>query len=93
MLDCRTYWGADIGSDHELVVAKLMLMLARNIKPKATGRLDVTKLREERYQVAYQEEVTKRITDLDMEVCSVEEGWASWRDAVMGASEAIVGRQ
>ena len=38
--------------------------------------------------MAYQEEVTKRITDLDMEVCSVEEGWVSWRDAVMDAAEA-----
>ena len=92
-LDCRTYWGTDIGSDHELVVAKLKLKLARKIKPKATKRLDVKKLREERYQVAYQEEATKRITDLDMEVCSVEEGWASWRDVVMGTSGAIVGRK
>ena len=39
--------------------------------------------------MTYQEEVTKRITDLDMEVCSLEEGWASWRDAVMNAAEAI----
>lgn len=38
--------------------------------------------------MAYQEEVTKRITDLDMEVCSVEEGWVSWRDVVMDAAEA-----
>ena len=93
MLDCRTYRGADIGSDHELVVAKLRLKLARNIKPKATGRLDFTMLKEERHQVEYQEEVTERITDLNVEVCSVEEGWASWRDAVMGTSEAIVGRK
>ena len=44
MLDCRTYRSADIGSDHELVVAKLRLKLGRKIKPEATRRLDVKKL-------------------------------------------------
>lgn len=33
----------------EFVVAKLRLKLAQKIKPKATRRLDVKKLREERY--------------------------------------------
>ena len=66
LLDCRTYWGADIGSDHELVVAKLRLKVAQKIKPKETRRLDAGKLREERYQTTYQEEMTKRINELDM---------------------------
>jgi len=64
------------------------------MKPKETRRLDVKKLRVERYQVAYQDEVTKRITDLDLEEGSfVEEGWASWRDAVMGAAEDWISRK
>ena len=43
--------------------------------------------------MAYQEEVTKRIADLDMEVCTVEDGWVSWHDAVMGTTEATVGQK
>ncbi|XP_068692975.1 craniofacial development protein 2-like [Montipora capricornis] len=46
-LDCRTYRGADIGSDHELAVAKLRRKLANAYRPKATRRLDVEKLKDE----------------------------------------------
>ena len=49
LLDCCTYRGADIGSDDELVVAKLGLKLASVNRPKATWRLDVEKLRDESY--------------------------------------------
>ena len=84
------WWGADIGSDHELVVAKVRLKLASANRPKATRRLDVEKLRGESYLKEYQEEVT-RFTGIDMAQCSVEEGWRSWRDAVKGAAEYTIG--
>ena len=62
MLDCRPYWRTDIGSDHELVVAKLRLKLASANRPKATRSLDVEKLRDESYQTEYREEVTSSLT-------------------------------
>ena len=62
-------------------------------RPKATRRLDVGKLRDESYLKEYREEVTRRFkfTGIDMAQCSVEEGWRSWRDAVKGAAETIIG--
>ena len=91
LLDCRTYRGADIGSDHEIVVAKLRLKLSSANRPKATRRLDVEKLRDESYLKEYREEVTRRFTGIDMAQGSVEEGWRSWRDAVKEAAEYNIG--
>ena len=91
LLDCRMCLGADIGSDHVLVVAKLRLKLASANRPKATRRLDVEKLRDESYLKECREEVTRRFTGIDMAQCSVEEGWRSWRDAVKGAAEYTIG--
>ena len=91
LLDCRTYRQADIGSDRELVVAKLRLKLASASRPKALRRLDVEKLRDESYLKEYREEVTRRFTGIDMAQGSVEESWRSWRDVVKGAAEYTIG--
>ena len=80
LLDCRTYRGADVGSDHELVVAKLRLKLASANRPKVTRRLDVAKLKDESYLKEYREEVTRMFTGIDMAQGSLEEGWRSWRE-------------
>jgi len=44
--DTRTYRGADIGGDHNLVIAKIKLKLCRLAKPiGAREKYDVSKLR------------------------------------------------
>ena len=44
--DTRTYRGADIGSDHNLVIANIKLKLCRVAKPMGTReKYDVSKLR------------------------------------------------
>ena len=91
LLQNRTYRGADIGSDHELVVAKLRLKLDSANTPNVTWRLDVKKLRDESYLKEYWEEVTRRFTGIDMAQCSVEDCWKSWQDAVKGAVEYTIG--
>ena len=92
LLDCSTYRGVDIGSEHELV-AKLRLNLAIANRPKATKcrRLDVKKLKDESYLKEYRKEVSRRFTDIDMTQCSVEEDWRSWRDVVKGVAENTIG--
>ena len=91
LLDCSTYWGADIGSDHDLVVAKLRFKLANANRPKTTRRLDMEKLRDESYLKEYREDVNRRFTGIDMAQCSVEEGWRSWWDTVKGTAEYTIG--
>ena len=49
------------------------------------------KPRDESYLKEYQEEETRRFTDIDMAQCSVEEGWRSCRDVVKGATENTIG--
>ena len=46
MYVCRTYRGADIGSDHNLVLATIKLKLCRVVRPRGMReRYDVNKLR------------------------------------------------
>ena len=47
ILDCRTYPGADIDSDHILLVAKLRIRLTKLNKPRRAPRFQVDKLANE----------------------------------------------
>lgn len=45
MTDTRTYRGTDIGSEHNLVIAKMKLKFCRVAKPMGTReKYDITKL-------------------------------------------------
>ena len=45
-------------------------------------------MRVEGYHKEYREEVTRRLTDIDVGQFSVEDGWRSWPDEVKGTSAA-----
>ena len=50
LLDTRVYRGADVGSDHYLVVAKIRLKLRRVSKPSTRRKLAVDHLKDETTQ-------------------------------------------
>jgi endonuclease/exonuclease/phosphatase family metal-dependent hydrolase len=51
LLDVRTQRGANIGSDHELVLSKLQLKLSRSSRSKPTKRYNTNLLQDEDPQV------------------------------------------
>ena len=57
--NCRTYQGADISSDHSLVMAKLQLRLKRNGKRQTKTKLDIDALEEvqTRHEFAHKLEI------------------------------------
>ena len=46
LLDVRAYRGADVGSDHMLVVSTILLKLRRAMKPSQWKRLNLEKLKD-----------------------------------------------
>ena len=91
MLDCRTYRSADISSDHELLVAKVKLKLARQTKASSRKRLDVGKLKDPKHRTAYHQEVRRRLRGTPGTYDTVENQWQGWRDAVIGAAGKAIG--
>ena len=63
----RTYPGADINSDHDLVLCNMKLKLKVNIKPKTTQiRFDFNKLTNGKTADNYKDELEKQLKELDI---------------------------
>ena len=65
VIQCKTYPGADIGSDHNPVIAKIKIKLKKLQKAvKKTPKVDIAKLKTEEIQRNYFIEVTNRYSVL-----------------------------
>nr|KAG5710457.1 hypothetical protein BaRGS_022275 [Batillaria attramentaria] len=95
--DVRARRGADIGSDHHLVVAKLKMKLsaARKKQQNPRVRFDVRKLRmketKEAFQIALQNRFEALQRDEEGEG-TVEHAWTTLKQATVGACEEALGR-
>ena len=68
MTDTRTYRGADMGSDHNLVLATIKLKLCRVIRPRGMReRYDVNKLRNPEIRKEFVLELRNRFSCLTEE--------------------------
>jgi len=88
--DCRTYRGADIYSDHELLVATIRMKLAR---PKPRGqsrRYAIYKLNDVKICKKYQQEVAKNLSK-DSTHMEIEDDWGTIRDGIITAAETTLG--
>jgi len=87
--DCRTYRGADIGSDHELLVGTIRMKLARPKKGGESSRVAVHKLSDANTRRSYVEEIENQ---LECESSRpIEEDWQSLRDGIVKAAETTLG--
>ena len=63
VLDCKTFPGADIGPDHNLLVMKCKLKLKKLTKGKKSKRWNLEKLKQEYVLRSFQENVKKGLAD------------------------------
>ena len=66
----KTRWGADCGSDHELLIAKFRLKLKKVGKTTTAFRYDLNQI-----PYDYTVEVTNRFKALDLIECLENCGW------------------
>ena len=94
--DVRAKRGADIASDHHLVVAKLKMKLsARKRQQNPRIRFDVRKLRTKETKDAFQLALQNRFEALQVEEeeeWSVEHAWTILKQSTIGACEEALGR-
>ena len=91
--DSRSYPGADIDSDHNLVMAKIAVRLKMNVKRGRRikkWKLEGIKEKAVNFQTETLKELTKCNSTKDS---SVEEDWKQFREAVKRSAEATIGYQ
>jgi exonuclease III len=88
--DCRTYRGADIASDHELLIGDIKMRLARPKRGGQSKRFAVHKLNNPKIREEYEGEVEKHLKVARPEA-GVEEDWQIIRDGLVRAAETTLG--
>jgi len=99
LLDVRTKRSADIGSDHELVLAKVKIKLAAQVKTKPMKKkFFVQRLSDPGTSVLYQTEITNRFAALserpiptDQE--TLDARWNEVKTVISDAAESTIGRK
>ena len=92
LLDVRTQRGANIGSDHELVLSKLQLKLSRNSRSKPTKRYNTNLLQDKDCTTRYQLEVRNRFEALPTdESLDVNGSWDRISKVLKESAEVTIG--
>ena len=91
LIDVRAYRSADIGSDHELVLAKVRLKLCRQAPSRQREqRYEIRKLKDPKIAREFRLELRNRfqpLADLD----GVEETWQEFKKGLDEASRKVLG--
>ncbi|XP_068085323.1 craniofacial development protein 2-like [Anabrus simplex] len=91
VLNCKTFPGADVDSDHNLVM-KYHLKLKTFKKGKNAKRWDLDKLKENTVRDCFKEHVAKGLNE-KAEGNTIEEEWIVMRNEVRRAVEEMLGKK
>ena len=90
--DVRTKRGADVNSDHVLLLAKVKLSLRAKKMKVERRKLDVKRLRDEKVRDEFSLEIYNRFEVLmDEDVEDIDSYWMEYRDAVKETGEKVLG--
>jgi hypothetical protein len=90
--DVKVRRGADVGSDHHLVTAKVKIKLRRTGPPtKNTRKFEVASLRDPEMRHKYNISVKNRFEGLDQENGSIEEMWHTLADTYQASAKEVLG--
>ena len=92
VLNCKTYPGADIDSDHNLLVMNCRLKLKKLQKGRKVRRWNLDKLKDPEVLEGFRGSIRQRLTETEGSK-TVEEEWVALRDDIVKAAEDKVGRK
>lgn len=96
LIDVRAQRGADVGSDHHLIIAKLRLRLKRLPNPPRRSRpFHVMKLKQPSIALQFRLEIKNRFQALGEleEDEDLERRWTKLKDVLTTSAEAVIGRR
>ncbi|KAK0134904.1 Craniofacial development protein 2 [Merluccius polli] len=92
LLDVRSYRGADVGSDHFLVVGKIRLKLKKVEKVQPKRPYAVDKLKNNNVSESFREELSKKLA-VPQHPSTIEEQWSLFSRTITETAEAVLGRR
>ena len=94
ILDCKTFPGADIDSDHNLVVMKCRLKLKKITRKGGVRRWDVKNLKNFKVREKFQNDIVLDLAEkATQEERNVEEKWRSMKEGIIKAAEENIGKK
>src|SRR5436190_16121652 len=90
--DCKTLPGADIDSDHNLIVMKCELKLKNVTKKAKSKKLALERLKEVDVREKYQKATEELIGEISKTKITVDAQWNNIKGGLQQAAENIVGR-
>ena len=92
MQDVKVRRGADVGSDHHLVTAKIKVKLRRAGPPSnSTPKYDVKRLKDQEVRHNYNISVKNRFDGLEQESGFIEEKWHMLADTYQTSVKEVLG--
>ena len=96
LMDCRSYRGANMDSDHFLVITKIRTRLSttyydRNQNIKRLKKMNMQKLKTPVVVEQFKSKVKEGLTKINMEGESVDNTWRACREVLKESSEEILG--
>ena len=90
--DVRAYRGADVGSDHYLIIGVVQIKLKRQQKSKGQQPINIRRLSEQEKAREYKVEIANRFAESQQEG-GLEEQWAAFKNTTLKCAEEIIGRR
>lgn len=88
----RAFPSADVGSDHQLLMANMKLKLKRNAPISRGRKIDVSKLQDESIKLRYQEQMEKHWAT-PRQALDVEREWSRIKEQFNGVAGEVLGYQ
>jgi len=92
VMNCRSFPGADVGSDHQLVIANFRLKLKKRESPENRGKFDVKKLKDPAIATTYREQFAVSAVGLQSCEGGADEMWGKVKAAFNSTAGSVLGR-
>lgn len=95
VLDVRTLNSANVGTDHSMVLCKILLESPRKTKStKVTvEKYNIESLTDESTRHLYQNRLSSKLREIDIAELNVEDSWETIKTCILNAAEEAIGKR